>query len=151
MKSGRHEAIIKIITENEIQTQELLQEKLRKAGYNVTQATVSRDIKSLSLTKMSTGDGRSIYVREPNAAKANQKVKFFSVFSEAVISVDYAQNIVVVKCHVGMGNAACAALDTMNLGGIVGTIAGDDTIFVLMRTNADAARIMEKIDAFIKK
>lgn len=145
MKSKRQEAILRIITENEVQTQEALQQMLKDEGFKVTQATVSRDIKSLSLTKAPSGRGKSRYVQEKATAQLQNSVKFRSVFMEAVIAVDYGQNIVAVKCHVGMGNAACAALDSMEIGDVVGTLAGDDTIFVLLKTNKEAEEFTAKI------
>lgn len=145
MKSKRQEAILKIIQENEIFTQEGLQAKLSELGYEVTQATVSRDIKSLDLVKVITSDGKYCYAPKLSEQARKKTVKFRSIFVEAVISVDSAQNIVAVKCHVGMGNAACAAIDMMELSGVVGTLAGDDTVFILMRDEEQAQSLVVKI------
>lgn len=138
MKTERQKIIDKIILENEIETQELLQEYLSNEGFEVTQATVSRDIKEMNLIKISCGNNRSKYVRT-NKNEEN------SNFLKAVKSVDYAQNIVCVKCNSGTGNAVCTIIDAMNLGEIVGTIAGDDTIFILLKTTKLAKDFVGKI------
>ena len=151
MKTKRHEAILKIISENEVYTQEGLQQKLSELGFEVTQATVSRDIKSLDLVKIITPEGKYRYAPKLADQVRGRTVKFHSIFVEAVIHVDYAQNIVVVKCHVGMGNAACAALDVMDLEGVVGTLAGDDTIFILMRDERQAQALVAKIEEMLAR
>lgn len=145
MKSKRQEAIEEIIKKYPICTQEALQEKLNEQGFCVTQATVSRDIKSLGLIKVSADDGKYRYAVGTAIKDSKKNGKFHSVFLEAVISVDYAQNIAAVKCHVGMGNAACAAIDMMELGEVVGTLAGDDTIFILLKTQEDAQIFVDKL------
>lgn len=145
MKGKRQEAIERIIVKNEVCTQETLQELLRDNGFEVTQATVSRDIKNMELIKILTPEGKYRYAKNREDQTRKKTGKFHSVFMEAVISADYAQNIVAVKCHVGMGNAACAALDMMELGDVVGTLAGDDTIFILMRTTQEAAVLVDKL------
>lgn len=151
MKTKRHEAILKIISENEIYTQEGIQAHLKEQGYDVTQATVSRDIKSLDLVKVITPEGKYCYAQKLSEQARKKTVKFRSIFVEAVINVDSAQNIVVVKCHVGMGNAACAAIDMMELAGVVGTLAGDDTVFILMRDEQQAKALAAKIDGMLQK
>ncbi len=144
MKVERQKLIDKIILENEIETQELLQEYLSKEGYEVTQATVSRDIKEMNLTKISCGKNRSKYART-NKSEEN------SMFLQAVTSIDYAQNIACLKCHSGTGNAVCTTIDAMNLGEIVGTIAGDDTIFILLKTTKNAKEFVEKIKQILNQ
>ena len=138
VKENRHQKILDIIRTEDVYTQEGILERLRQAGFDVTQATVSRDIKKLNLVKVLTPGGKYKYTSRAEAGSQTESVKFQSVFAEAVREVDLAMNIVVLKCHVGFANAACAALDTMELDGMVGTIAGDDTIFALMRTPAQA-------------
>ena len=133
MKSNRQEKIIQLITENAIETQEEILVYLREHGFDVTQATVSRDIKQLKLVKTQTNDGRYKYSVSSNNSRENISSKFVSLFSETVTGIDYANNIVVVKCYVGMANAACAAFDAMKFDGVVGTLSGDDTIFIAMR------------------
>ena len=149
MKSKRQQAILKIISENDICTQEELQKKLEEQGFNVTQATVSRDIKNLKLIKTSSQGQKYKYAQKSDDADAQKSIRFQSAFLAAVISVDYAQNIVCVKCHVGMGNAACAVIDNMNLGDVVGTIAGDDTIFILLKDTQQAVAFVDKLNEML--
>lgn len=148
MKIKRQEMLLKIISENRICTQEGLQDRLREHGFDVTQATISRDIKSLDLIKIITPDGKYCYAQK-NTDGSPRAVQYRSIFIETVVSVDYGQNIVCVKCHVGMGNAACAAIDRMELSGVVGTLAGDDTVFILMRDEEQAAVLAERITEMI--
>ena len=149
MKALRLAKIIELVEKNEVYTQEDLLELLAKEGFVTTQATVSRDIKELSLVKSVTEDGKYKYTTSRKKQNDNLEKKFRSVFVESVMLVDYAQNTVVVKGHTGMAHAACAALDTMGLPGIVGTLAGDDTIFVLMRTEDLAHEITEEIRSML--
>ena len=138
MKNRRHEAIIEIITGKAVATQELLIQLLAEKGIKTTQATLSRDIQQLSLVKQRDENG--IYRYSLPAAAAEEK----SLFEEAVISVDYAMNTIVLKCRAGMAQGTCAAIDSVNHQGIVGTIAGDDTIFILVRSEADAKKLSKK-------
>ena len=150
MKALRLAKIIELVEKNEVYTQEDLLGMLAKEGFVTTQATISRDIKELSLVKSVTEDGKYKYTTTRKKQTDNMEKKFRAVFMESVIPVDYAMNTVVIKCHTGMANAACASLDTMaEMEGIVGTLAGDDTIFVLMRTEEMAARLTSKIEAMI--
>lgn len=149
MKSKRQQAILKIISENDICTQEELQKKLEEQGFNVTQATVSRDIKNLKLIKTSSQGQKYKYAQKNEDNDSQKGIRFQSAFLAAVISVDYAQNIVCVKCHVGMGNAACAVIDNMNLGDVVGTIAGDDTIFILLKDTQQAVAFVDKLNEML--
>ena len=134
MKKRRKAKILEIINNFEIETQEELQSKLRDAGFEVTQATISRDIRELRLVKEQSESGRYIYSAGKKNYNDNMAGRFISIFSESIISVDYALNTVCVKCFSGTANAACVAIDSMQWSGVVGTIAGDDTIFVLCKT-----------------
>ena len=150
MKKDRHSEILRIIRENEIGTQEELAQKLRESGFEVTQATVSRDIRALKLTKVADESGRIRYAlmqpeREPE--KAN---RFERVLRETFISMEQAENILVIKTSAGMAMAAAAALDGLAFDGIAGSIAGDDTIFCAVRSREEAARIMEKLRALLR-
>ena len=142
MKSKRHEKILELILENSVDTQEELLRLLRREGFDVTQATVSRDIKELRLVKTLEKDGRYRYTFVTPEKQPEAPNKFISIFIEAVYMVDHAGQIVVLKCHTGMANAACAALDLMKLDGIVGTLSGDDTIFVLVRDEKKAGALV---------
>ena len=134
MKKKRQAEILRIISTNEVETQEMLLSLLRERGYEVTQATVSRDINELNIEKSVSANGVNCYAK----AEKVHSVRFHNIISEAVVSIDFAMNIVSIKCHSGLANADCAGLDMMNLSYVVGTIAGDDTIFVLTRTESDA-------------
>ena len=151
MKALRLQKIVELVEKNEVYTQEDLLALLAKEGFVTTQATVSRDIKELSLVKSVTEDGKYKYTTSRKKQNDSMEKKFRSVFVESVVLVDYAMNTVVVKCHTGMANAACAALDTMGLEGIVGTLAGDDTIFILMRTEELAHGITDKIRGMLNQ
>ena len=137
MKNKRQYKILDIIKMHDVETQEMLQNLLAEYGFKVTQATVSRDIKELRLVKKMTENGIYKYAApEENRFKKN-------IFIDTVTGIDYAMNTVVVRCHTGMAQAACAALDSMDYSGIVGTLAGDDTIFVLMKTEAEARKLVK--------
>lgn len=147
MKKKRHEMILNLIKENIISTQEDLQSILCSTGFNVTQATVSRDIKELGLIKKQK-DGVSRYSVGTDSKNSNES-KLYSIFSQSVISVDYAINTSVIKCYSGTANAAAAAIDSMNLSQVVGSLAGDDTLFVLCRTENDARDFKEQVEIML--
>lgn len=148
MKKQRHVAIIRIIEQNCLSTQTELLDKLHEEGFNTTQATISRDIKDLRLVKKVDELGRSRYTVD-SGESGELLGKYRSIFGHSVISADYAGNTLVVKCYTGMANAACAALDAMHWEGLVGTLAGDDTIFALCRTPEFAAKMKSAIDEII--
>ncbi|MBR6102777.1 MAG: arginine repressor [Ruminococcus sp.] len=152
MKNKRQELIIRLVSENEISTQDELQRLLKENGCDVTQATVSRDINELSLIKVCTESGKYRY-SVPNLGRFSSggNIAALSIITEGVISVDHAVNTVVVKCHIGMAQAVCAKLDRAEIENVVGTIAGDDTIFMLMRTERDAARLVKELETVINK
>ena len=138
MKNRRHELILELITEQPVGTQELLIQLLGERGTKTTQATLSRDIQQLNLVKQRDENGDFRYTLP--AAAAEEK----SLFEEAVLSVDYAMNTIVLKCRAGMAQETCAAIDSVNHQGVVGTIAGDDTIFILVRTEDEAKKLSKQ-------
>ena len=144
MKAKRQAKIIDLISRYDITTQEELLKKLQEEGFAVTQATISRDIKELRLVKTLAPDGKYRYSTGKNS-ETDMSGKFHSLFSDSVRSVDCAGNIVAVKCYVGMAQAVCAALDSMHWDGIVGTLAGDDTIFILTRTENTAVNLVGEL------
>ncbi len=148
MKHGRHNKILELIGKKEIETQEELAEELKNCGYNITQATVSRDIKELRLIKTLGNSGNYKYatIKPRNNELANRHVK---VFKESVLEVDYAANIVVMKTIPGAAQGSAAAIDALAWRDIVGTIAGDDTIFVLVRSEDKAIETMKRLRKFI--
>ena len=133
MKTRRHAKILELIQEKNIDTQEELLKWLRESGYDVTRATVSRDIKELRLVKTLGAEGKYRYSTGKNES-SDISSKFHLLFSDSVLSVDFAGNMVVIRCMVGMAQAVCAAMDSMHWEGVVGTLAGDDTIFVVTRS-----------------
>ena len=143
MKVARHEKIIELIHQYDIDTQEALASRLNEAGFKVTQATVSRDIRDLKLTKVMEG-GRQKYVVLKQDER-HLKDKYKRVLSEGFASMDMAQNILVIKTVSGMAMAVAAALDAMEWHEVVGTIAGDDTIMCAIRSVDDTIAIMDKI------
>ena len=144
MKAKIHAKILELIAKYEIETQEELSDYLEKEGYHVTQATVSRDIRELHLTKVSKKGGRQKYV--PLTEKPKDLLpKFTRVFRDGFVSMDMAQNILVIKTVSGMAMAVAAALDAMNCSEIVGSIAGDDTIMCAVRTVEDTEALMKRL------
>lgn len=142
MKKNRHEKILELIAKEEIVTQEELAAALKKSGYEVTQATVSRDIRALGLTKVQTESGRQKYALLRTKDDAD---KYIRVLRDSFVSIDQAQNLLILKTVSGMAMAAGAALDALNFDGIVGCIAGDDTVMAAVRTVEETAVVMEEI------
>ena len=149
MKRNRHDKIIELINTNDVETQEQLADLLREAGYDVTQATVSRDIRELKLTKIEMGTGRQKY-RIMEQGDDHLKDKYIQVLQNGYLSMDRAQNILVMKTVAGMAMAVAAALDALKMDEIVGCIAGDDTIMAAVRTSDDTLALMDKIRDMLK-
>ena len=148
MKSKRHEKIIELVNKYEIETQEELASLLNQAGFRVTQATISRDIKDLRLVKTLGSDGKYRYV-SASRSSTDIRTNFSNLFSTSVNSIDVAQNFVVIKTLSGMAQAVCAALDSADYPSVVGTIAGDDTIFIACRTADLAVSLTEELKKLI--
>ena len=150
MKVSRHAKIIELISRYDIETQEELAEYLNRAGFKVTQATVSRDIRDLKLTKVSVGAGKQKYVvhrqDEPEMSE-----KYIRVLRDGYVSMDMAQNILVIKTVSGMAMAVAVAVDSMKWNEVVGCIAGDDTIMCAIRTVEDTVAVMDKIRKIVSK
>lgn len=149
MKTNRQSKIIEIIQKNEVETQDELSALLEKDGFRVTQATVSRDIRELKLTKIPTAGGRQKYAVITDAPE-NLSKKYERVLREGFMSMDMAQNILVIKTVSGMASAVCAAIDAMKMREIVGSIAGDDTIMCAIRTVDDTYAVMKKIRRIVE-
>lgn len=148
MKINRHQVILELIKLYPINTQEELLEKLRAEGYSVTQSTVSRDIKSLRLQKSLSADGKYRYIA-PEVKPAEMKSGFTGILSSSVVSAEAAANLVVVKTYSGMASAACAAIDSMAFSGVVGSLAGDDTIFIACRDFDSANDFVLKLNKLL--
>lgn len=149
MKISRQSKILELISKYDIETQEDLAEWLMKEGYNVTQATVSRDIRELKLTKVALDDGRQKYITIQKT-KPGMSEKYTRVLRDGFISMDMAQNILVIKTVSGMAMAVAAALDALQINSIVGCIAGDDTILCAIRSSQETITVMEKLNKIIK-
>lgn len=148
MRSQRQEEIIKIISNKDIETQEELAEELRESGYEVTQATVSRDIKTLKLTKVLGDEGRYTYAAMNRSVEhINNKMK--QILANTILDVEAVDKFVVVKTLSGSGSAAGEAIDTLDFPDIAGTIAGDNTIFILVREEETAKQIVDVLKEFI--
>ena len=145
MKNERQEKILQIIRENAVETQEELPIHLKKMGVNSTQATISRDIKQLHLVKQPTGNGGYKYAISAAKTHLNVAEKLRTIFRESITQVDSAQNIVVIKTMSGLAGAACAAVDAMDIPDMVGSLAGDDTAFLVMRTETTAMELAEEL------
>lgn len=144
MKSKRQNDIIRMILSKDITTQEEMVAELRRLGYNVTQATVSRDIRDLRLIKVAAKGGGYKYARQERQELAVNE-RLTRILTDSLISVDYAGNMIVVKTLSGSANVAAEALDTLDWPEIMGTIAGDNTIFVIARTDAEASEVTDRI------
>lgn len=150
MKRARQNKILDLISRHEIDKQEELLHYLRESGFDVTQATVSRDIRELGLVKVSGGNGHYRYVSVADAStSAHVHGRFETIFRASVVHVDYAGNIISVKCHSGMANAACELFDARTWDNVVGTLAGDNNFFILMRTETAAKALTAQLWGFI--
>lgn len=148
-KRERQARIVDMINEFEIDTQEELSRRLNEEGFKVTQATVSRDINELKLSKIPTGDGKQKYSAVSGGQDAHLSGKYLRVLRDGFLSMDNAENILVVKTVSGMAMAVAAAIDAMNMKEVVGSIAGDDTIMMAIRTKAETKDVMDKIREII--
>ena len=150
MKNDRQSKILEIIEQESIDTQEQLQQRLQDIGIICTQATISRDIKQLHLIKEPVGQGKYRYAVSVQRNRLNVADKLRTIFRESIISVDCAQNLVVIKTMAGLANAAAAAMDSMDIPYVVGTLAGDDTALLVMRDNESARSFCDEIHEMLK-
>ena len=149
MKRIRQEKMLELISKYEIDTQDELIDRLRESGFEVTQATISRDIRELNISKMTTGKGTYRYVLpKQNAPVYN--MKFSSALIDALISAEYACNTIVLKTHAGLANALAVGLDSMHLENILGCVAGDDTILLIAKSEDAAHKMTERFRSMIK-
>lgn len=146
MKNKRQNEILKLIDTQDIDTQEELRNKLAERGFVATQATVSRDMRELRIVKAAAGSGTYKYVRHSSESDGVLQNRFSTILREAVKSVDTAMQIVVVNVYTGMGSAAGAAIDSLSIKGVVGSVAGDDTLIVITKT----PEIAEEVSTYIK-
>ena len=149
MKRARQAEILTIIQAVDVETQEQLLDELKARGFSATQATISRDIKELRLVKELSGGGYR-YASSERKGLADSDARLRNIFKEGVTSVDRAQNIVVVRTMPGLASAACSALDSMEIPGMVGSLAGDDTGILIMRDNDAAERFNQEVHKLLK-
>ena len=149
MKSQRQAKIVEIISNINVETQEQLLEKLQEAGFTSTQATISRDIKELRIVKELTSFGTYRYTTAAKELPSSFSGRLNTIFRECVTNFDYAQNIIVIHTLPGLANAAASALDAMNMSVVLGTLAGDDTVMVVMRDNNAAAAFCGEIKSLM--
>ena len=149
MKRARQAEILNIIQAVDVETQEQLLDELKARGFSATQATISRDIKELRLVKELSGGGYR-YASSERKGLADSDARLRNIFKEGVTSVDRAQNIVVVRTMPGLASAACTALDSMEIPGMVGSLAGDDTGILIMRDNDAAERFNQEVHKLLK-
>lgn len=150
MKSNRQGKILEIIEKYSVETQEELIARLSEAGFDVTQATISRDIRELKLTKVMSGDGKYKYVLNKND-KSSVIPNYKTTLSSSIISIESAQNLIVIKTYPGMAQAVAAILDSANIYGVMGSVAGDDTIIVAVRENELTVYACEEIKNLLEK
>lgn len=149
MKTQRQAKIMEIISNTNVETQEQLLQLLQEAGFTSTQATISRDIKELRIVKELTALGTYRYTAAAKEVPATFSNRLNTIFRECVTNFDYAQNIIVIRTLPGLANAAASALDAMDLSVVLGTLAGDDTVMVVMRDNNSAAAFCGEIKSLI--
>lgn len=150
MKNDRQSQLLQIISEENIETQEQLLERLQDRGIRSTQATISRDIKELHLIKEPAGQGRYRYAVSVHKTKLNFADRLRTIFRESILSVDCAQNLVVLKTMPGLASAAAAAIDSMEISYMVGSLAGDDTVLLIMRDLDDAVEFSNEVKEMLR-
>ena len=150
MKNARQAEILNIVQTTEVETQEQLLSALKAKGFTATQATVSRDIKELRLVKELTGQGKYRYEVSDHGTKIHVADKLQTIFRESIVNVDYAQNLVVIHTMSGLANGAAAALDGMKIDQLLGTLAGDDTVLLIMRNAESAAELATSVKSMLR-
>ena len=151
MKAQRQAKILEIIAQRDIENQEQLLKALQEEGFNATQATISRDIKELRIIKELTRLGTYRYTASPAESSGTFSSRLNTIFRECVTNVDYAQNLVVIHTLPGLASAAGSAIDSMDMNKIIGTLAGDDTVMVIMRDNNSAAAFCGEVKGILSK
>ena len=151
MKIKRQNKILEIIEAKEIETQEELIDALHREGFNVTQATVSRDIREMKLQKIMTDHGRYKYIVQKQQRDGSGQFTYSHTLASSIVSADYAMNLVVVKTYPGMAQAVAAGLDALHIPGVLGCVAGDDTLFLAVRNPSGAAEVTANIRRMVEK
>lgn len=149
MKSNRHDKIMELINRYEVETQDDLIDLLTKEGFNVTQATVSRDIRELKLTKVLTGRGKYRYMQS-GRSNTDDTARFNNALADSILKVDYASNMIVLKTFPGLASAVATGIDSIHMVEILGCVAGDDTIMIVARSEESAVEIANKLKNMVK-
>jgi transcriptional regulator of arginine metabolism len=149
VKNKRHTTILEIISETKVDTQETLLQELKKKGFSVTQATVSRDVKDLGLVKLKGQDGEYYYAHVNNHVPGSRMERMVQLLRNAVVGVDSVNNLVVVKTLTGSANTAAEAIDSLHNEYIVGSLAGDNTVLIILRNESEVSEFVAKIKQFI--
>ena len=149
MKASRQVTILEVIHNQEIETQEELADALREHGFQVTQATISRDIREMNLVKAATTTGYRYVSGHSEVLNPKMQARFETIFHESVLGVDFAGHVVLVKCYSGMANAACEVFDALKWKNVVGTLSGDDTFLIVARSERDAKTICTELGHYI--
>ncbi len=150
MKNDRQKMILDIIAQEVVETQEQLLSLLQERGFSGTQATISRDIKQLHLVKAPAGQRKYRYAVSDHGTKIHVADKLQTIFRESIVNVDYAQNLVVIHTMSGLANGAAAALDGMKIDQLLGTLAGDDTVLLIMRNSESAAELATSVKSMLR-
>lgn len=148
LKKTRQTAILRVISENEVETQNELRQLLKEQGISVGQSTLSRDMRELGIVKRTNENDVNCYYSGMSGADA---AEYNSIFAQSVISMDHAQNMVVLKCRAGLANAACAVVDEQDFPTVMGSIAGDDTVFILTKSENHAAQLIADLKRLTRK
>ena len=148
-KGDRLQTILRLVQEHPISRQEVLLDYLRKEGFDVTQATISRDIRELCLVKAATAEGYRYVSSHSEVLNPKMQARFETIFHEPVLGVDFAGHVVLVKCYSGMANAACEVFDALKWKNVVGTLSGDDTFLIVARSERDAKTICTELGHYI--
>ena len=151
MKSKRQAEILRIIEDVDVETQDQLLSELKARGVTSTQATISRDIRELCLVKAATDEGYRYVSSHSDRYDPKVQERFETIFRESVLGVDYAGHIVMIKCYPGMANAACQVFDSMQWKNVVGSLSGDDTFLVVVRSERDAKNISAELERYIAR
>lgn len=147
IKKTRQTAILRVISENEVETQNELRQLLKEQGISVGQSTLSRDMRELGIVKRTNENEVNCYYSGMSGADA----EYNSIFAQSVISMDHAQNMVVLKCRAGLANAACAVVDEQGFPTVMGSIAGDDTVFILTKSENHAVQLIADLTRLTRK
>jgi len=149
MKANRHKKILEIINKQSVETQEELANRLQQQGFKITQATISRDIKELRLIKVATGDNRYRYALQDNKYVMGSQTKIRRILKDSVVALDYSENLIVIRTTPGAAQSVALVIDNEGFSEIIGTVAGDDTIMVVVKPRSAVKHIINKFKSYL--